>query len=66
MAEKMPTAKELRALPEADTKTHLETLRQELWQTRIKAKEGALQQTHRLRVIKRQIARLHTVLRRQQ
>ena len=60
---KMPRAKELQTLTETDLTAHLEKLRQELWQARTKAKEGSLQQTHLLRMAKRQIARVHTVLR---
>jgi len=62
MAEKRPHAKELRAMPEADLKAQLETLRRELWQQRIKVNDGSLQQTHQLRAGKRQIARILTVL----
>ncbi len=62
MSKKAPNAKELRGMPEADLKTQLETLRQELWQSRAKARQGALQQTHLLRSLRRQIARAQTVL----
>ena len=65
MAERQPTAKDLRALSTADLTTQLEKLRQELWQHRIKTKEGAQQQMHLAPAIKRQIARVHTVLREQ-
>ena len=65
MAEKRPKAKELRALPEADLRAQLEKLRQELWDHRIKVKAGSLQQTHLLPTVKRQMARLETVLREQ-
>ena len=63
MSKKTPSAKELRAVPEADLKAQLEALRQELWQSRAKARQGALQQTHVLRSLRRQIARAQTVLR---
>ena len=63
MAEKRPKAKELRALPEGDLRAQLDKLRQELWDHRIKVKAGSLQQTHLLPMVKRQIARLETILR---
>ena len=63
MAEKYPGAKALRALPDADLTERLGGLRREQWQHRLKAKDGSLQQTHLLSALKRQIARLQTVLR---
>ena len=65
MAEAWPRAKDLRALTAADMNGQLETLRKQLWEQRIKAKDGALQQTHGLRLMRRQIARVQTVLREQ-
>ena len=62
MAEKRPTPQELRALPEADLESQAHTLRQELWQLRTKARDGSLQQTHVLPVVRRQLARLQTIL----
>ena len=62
MADKRPRAKELRELPETDLAAQLDTLRQELWRHRIKARDGALQQTHQIPAVKRQIARVQTVL----
>ena len=66
MAEARPAFSELRGLPEADLQAQLGKLRQELWQHRVKAKEGAAQQTHHAALIRRQIARIMTVLREQQ
>ena len=63
---KRPKAQELRGLPAADLKAQVEQLRQELWQQRLKVREGALQQTHQLRAARRQIARIATVLNEQQ
>jgi len=63
MAEKRPLAKALRGLPEADLLAQLEKLRQELWQFRAKSTEGAQPQMHQVPAVKRQIARIHTVLR---
>ncbi len=62
MAEKRPPAKDLRAVPEAELRQQLETLRQELWQSRLKVKDGSLQQTHQVMGVRRQIARVLTVL----
>ena len=63
MATSRPTASELRAMPEHDLAAQLDTLRQESWSARLKMKEGALQQTHGLRAVRRQIARVSTILR---
>ncbi len=62
MADKWPTAKELRAMPEPDMRTQLEKLRSEIWQARQKTAEGAQTQTHRFSALRRQIARIHTAL----
>ena len=62
MAQKLTTAKALRELPRADLLAQVEKLRQELWQHRIKTKEGAQQQMHHIPALRRQIARIHTVL----
>ena len=63
MAQKLPKAKDLRALPDPEIRTELEKLRQELWQYRLKVKDGSLQQAHHVPLVKRQIARIQTVLR---
>lgn len=63
MAERPPAMKELRAMPLADLDAQQDRLRRELWQHRVKAKEGSLQQTHRLRALRRQIARIQTAAR---
>ena len=63
MPEKRRTAKELRGLPVAELSTQLQTVRKELWQYRGKAREGALQQTHLLRALRRDMARMQTILR---
>ncbi len=65
MAEKLPKTKELRAMPKNELEEQLRTLRQALWQQRVKAKDGALQQTSQLGAIRHQIARIHTVLKEQ-
>ena len=62
MAEKKKvTMEELRALPKEERQQRLGALRQELWQQRLKLKSGALQQTHGVKILRRQIARLLTV-----
>ena len=66
MAEKHPSAKTLRELPEAEAQAQLEKLQADLWQQRVKAREGALQQTHLMPLIRRQIARINTILRERQ
>ena len=63
MAEKLLTIQELRALPKTDLQAQLAKFRQELWEHRLKVKAGALPQTHLLPLVRRQIARLETVLR---
>ena len=61
-----PKPKELRATPAPELQTQLNALRQELWQQRQTIKDGTLQKTHQLRVLRRQIARVHTVIRESQ
>ena len=63
MAQKLPKAKDLRALPDSEIRTELEKLRLQLWQHRLKAKDGSLQQSHHLPLVRRQIARINTLLR---
>jgi len=62
MAQPPASVKDLRAIPEADLRAQLAQLQRELWQSRMKAREGALPQTHHLPVLRRQIARVNTVL----
>ena len=59
------TTNELRVMPADDLKTQLNTLRKDLWHHRLKARDGSLQQTHVLSRLRRQIARVNTVLREQ-
>ena len=63
MAESRVTTKDLRALPADDLKTQLISLRKDLWHHRLKARDGSLQQTHLLSRLRRQIARVQTILR---
>ena len=61
MAE-MESIKDLRGLPAAELKSKVDGIKQEIWQHRIKAKSGALQQVHQIGALRRQIARIETVL----
>ena len=63
MATKQPTTKDLRAMPEAEMRVQFEKIQQELWQRRVKAREGSLPQTHLISAMRRQLARMHTILR---
>ena len=63
MAQNLSKIKDLRALPDAEIRAELEKLRQERWQSRLKMKDGSLQQSHHMPLVKRQIARIHTLLR---
>lgn len=62
MGAQRPSAKELRAVPEADLHAQLVQLQQELWRHRMQGKEGSLQGVHQLSALRRQIARIQTVL----
>ena len=62
MAEKRLGAKELRGVPQEDLRAQLAKLQQEFWQQRVKTREGSLQQTHQLRFMRRQMARIQTIL----
>ena len=59
---KLSRTSELRALPDADLTAQLEKLRRDMWQNRLKAKDGSSLQTHQLLAFRRQIARIQTVL----
>ena len=66
MAEQRSDAKALRALPAADPTAQVEAIRRERWEHRAKIADGSVRQTHRLRILKRQLARVLTVLHEQQ
>ena len=66
MAEQRFDTKTLRAMPTADLVARGDALRRERWEHRLKIAEGSVRQTHRLRLLKRQLARVLTVLREQQ
>ena len=60
-----PHVSELRGLPEAELRQRLAQTRQDLVTLRLKAKQGALEQPHRIRQMRRDIARMFTALQEQ-
>lgn len=66
MAKQRSDAKALRALPAADLAAQAEAIRRERWEHRLKMADGSVRQTHRQRVLRRQLARVLTVLREQE
>jgi len=54
---------ELRSLPEADLIRRVSEARTELATLRLKARQGAVEQPHRLRDLRHHVARLQTMLR---
>lgn len=56
------SAKELRVLPESGLRDRLETLRRELWQSRLKTAARSGQAPHQIRAMRRQLARVLTLL----
>ena len=63
MADKPASAKTLRGIPAAELQGQVETLRRDLWTARMQLRAGTTQQPHRVRRMRRQIARMATVLR---
>lgn len=63
MAERPPHARALRAMSDQELQERLTTMRRELWLNRMKARANALPQTHLLTLMRRQMARVQTVLR---
>jgi ribosomal protein L29 len=66
MAEQRIDTKALRATPAADLATQVDALRRERWDHRLKLADGSIRQTHRLRFLRRQLARMLTIQRQQQ
>jgi len=66
MAEQPVDTKTLRATPAADLAAQAEALRRERWEHRLKLADGSVRQTHRLRLLRRQLARILTIQREQQ
>ncbi|MBI3320463.1 MAG: 50S ribosomal protein L29 [Candidatus Omnitrophica bacterium] len=58
----MAQAKELRAVPAVELSQRLTEARKTLTLLRLKARQGALEQPHQIRQLRRDIARLLTVL----
>jgi large subunit ribosomal protein L29 len=56
------TAKEIRDLAPAEIQTKLRDVRAELLQLRLKKNTGQLEKTHTLRALRKDIARMETVL----
>jgi ribosomal protein L29 len=65
MSGKRPRPQELRALSGTELSAQLEKLKEELWQHRINTTEGAKPQVHEGRAIRRQLARILTIMREQ-
>ncbi len=61
-AGKKSSARDLRQEPPGDLRQQVDAARRELWDARIKARTGSLTQPHQIRVTRRRIARLLTVL----
>ncbi len=62
MADKYPRATELKELPVDELNTQIKTIRQDLWNARIKVQNGSMQQVNTLKQMRRQIARIETVI----
>ena len=58
-------SKTLRAAPAADLAAQADAIRRERWDHRQKLADGSIRQTHRLRLLKRHIARILTIQREQ-
>lgn len=62
----MTHAKEFRATPAAELRQQASQTRRELDALRLKARQGALEQPHRIRQLRRDLARMLTVLNEQE
>lgn len=58
----MAKTKELRALGEPELQSQLEKTRQELGALRLKAAHGAIEQPHRIRQLRKDVAKMLTLL----
>ncbi len=56
-------AKDLRGLPAEEIRKRVGELRTTISELRLKSRQGALEQPHRIQFLKRDVARLLTVLR---
>lgn len=57
------TAKQLRDMPEGDIRQRIAETRKALAEFRLKASQGTIEQPHRARLMRRELARMLTVLR---
>lgn len=55
-------AKQIRDMTVEEIEQQLETLKEELFKIRSEAVTGRLERPHRLKIIKRDIARCHTIV----
>lgn len=59
----MSKTKDLRPMPEGELRQRVADIRGELVALRLKARSGAVEQPHRIRQMRREVARILTVLR---
>lgn len=64
-AQESASLKDLRGMSAPDLQAQAVKLREEVWSTRLKLRDGSAQQSHHIRQSKRQIARILTVLKEQ-
>jgi large subunit ribosomal protein L29 len=57
------TTKEIRELSEVEMKTKIREIRESLLQTRMRKMTGQVEKTHELRSLRKDIARLETIIR---
>jgi large subunit ribosomal protein L29 len=57
------TTKEIREMPEAEIATKIREKRESLLQARLHKHTGQVEKTHELRALRRDIARLETIIR---
>ena len=62
MPTSLPRVAELRQLTDEELHGKRATAQQALWQDAMKAKTGALAHTHQLRMVRRHLARIATIL----
>lgn len=65
MAEQRVDTKTLRATSAADLAAQVNAIRRERWDHRLKLADGSVRQTHRLRLLRRQLARMLTIQKQQ-
>jgi large subunit ribosomal protein L29 len=57
------TTKEIRELSEVEMKTKIREIRESLLQTRMRKMTGQVEKTHELRSLRKDVARLETIIR---